>query len=57
MSNIAINLPNIDPSIYTCESGWVDLGDGEPGERREDKVEKVLSHVDHDVVVLEDALQ
>ena len=57
MSNIAINLPNIDPSTYTCESGGGDLGDGEPGELREDKVEKVLSHVDHDVVVLEDALQ
>ena len=34
----------------------VDLTDREPGQRGEDEVEEVLAHVDHDVLVLEDAL-
>ena len=34
----------------------VDLGHGEPGQGGEHEVEQVLAHVDHDVVVLEDAL-
>ena len=34
----------------------VDLTDCEPGQGGEHEVEQVLSHVDHDVVVLEDAL-
>ena len=34
----------------------VDLGHGEPGQRGEDEVKQVLANVDHDVVVLEDAL-
>ena len=38
----------------SCEG--VDLTDGEPGQGGEHEVEQVLSDVDHDVVVLEDAL-
>ena len=34
----------------------VDLTDCEPGQGGEHEVEQVLPHVDHDVVVLEDAL-
>ena len=34
----------------------VDLGHSEPGQGGEHEVEQVLAHVDHDVVVLEDAL-
>ena len=34
----------------------VDLGHREPGQGGEHEVEQVLAHVDHDVVVLEDAL-
>jgi len=34
----------------------VDLGHGEPGQGGEHEVKQVLAHVDHDVVVLEDAL-
>jgi len=37
-------------------SEGVDLGHGEPGQGGEHEVEQVLAHVDHDVVVLEDAL-
>ena len=43
--------PVIDSS---CEG--VDLADCEPGEGGEHEVEQVLPDVDHDVVVLEDAL-
>ena len=38
----------------SCEG--VDLTDCEPGQGGEHEVEQVLSHVDHDVVVLEDSL-
>ena len=38
----------------SCEG--VDLADCEPGQGGEHEVEQVLSDVDHDVVVLEDAL-
>ena len=38
----------------SCEG--VDLTDCEPGQGGEHEVEQVLPHVDHDVVVLEDAL-
>ena len=33
----------------------VDLADGEPGESGEHKVEKVLTDMDHDVLVLKDS--
>ena len=40
----------------TGQAGAVDLGHQEPGQGGEDKVEKVLANVDHNVVVSEDAL-
>ena len=42
--------------MFTCNARGVNLRDCEPGQRGEDEVEEVLAHVDHDVVVLEDAL-
>ena len=43
------------PGVGLAKEG-VDLGDSEPGEGAEDEVEHVLSDVDHDVFIPEDAV-
>ena len=43
-------------ALRVARCGRVDLGGGEPGQRGEHVVEQVLPHVDHDVLVLEDAV-
>ena len=43
-------------AVIDSSGQGVNLADCEPGEGREHEVKQVLSDVDHDVVVLEDAL-
>ena len=49
------HLPGSGGGVHGGGEG-VDLRDGEPGQGGEHKVKQVLTHVDHDVVILEDTL-
>ena len=62
IQNLISSLSNGESSLlppWVCGGSGcqgVDLTDGEPGEGAEHKVEKVLTNVDHDVLILKDSL-